>query len=299
MDPLAASATDVSFAYDGVLAVDGVSMSIPEGTAAALLGPNGAGKTTFVRLLTGSLTPDEGTLSLFGEPPTASDRQRLGVLPQAFAPPERLTPRELLRYYGGLYDEARAPGAVIDELGLEDAADRQYRRLSGGQQRRCCLGIAMINDPDFLVLDEPTAGIDPGGKRTLWRYLPELVEAGTTLLVTTHDMVEAERLAERIGFFHGGRLLAFDTADALVSEHLGQRRLHIEADDLETVASALDGAVIRDDAVQVESVEQASLPEIVERALATDAELTSVRWDQPPLEELFTTMVDPGEAMEE
>lgn len=295
MGPPAVEARDVTFAYDGAPAVDGVSMALPAGTAAALLGPNGAGKTTFVRLATGTLAPDAGSLRLLGDAPDAVDRERLGVLPQAFTPPDRLTPRELLAYYGGLYDDARPAGAVLEELGLEEAADRQYRRLSGGQRRRCCLGIALINEPEFLVLDEPTAGIDPGGKRALWAYLPALVDAGTTLLVTTHDMVEAERLADRIGFFHEGRLLAFDTADALVAEHLGRRRLLIETADPAAVAGALEGATVRDGTVAVDGVDQAALPDHVDRAVATGVEVTSVRWDRPPLEELFTGVIDAGE----
>lgn len=294
MEPVAAEADEVRFAYDDVLAVDGVSMSIPEGTAAALLGPNGAGKTTFVRLVTGSLSPDAGSIELYGAAPTRGDRERIGVLPQSFTPPERLTPRELLTYYGGLYDHARPVDALIDELGLEEAADRQYRRLSGGQQRRCCLGIALINDPDFLVLDEPTAGIDPGGKRDIWRYLPALVESGTTLLVTTHDMVEAERLADRIGFFHEGQLLAFDTAEALVSEHLGHRRLFIDCADEEAIADELDGATIHDGTVIVDAVDQGELADLVDRVLDVGADISALRWEQPPLEELFTTMVDPA-----
>lgn len=292
----AAEATDVAFAYDDTLAVDGVSMELPAGTAAALLGPNGAGKTTFIRLLTGTLTPDRGAVSLFGDAPEALDRHRLGVLPQSFTPPERLTPRELLRYYAGLYDQTRPVATILDELGIAEAADRQYRRLSGGQQRRTCLGIALINDPDLLVLDEPTAGIDPGGKRAIWEYLPDLVDDGTTLLVTTHDMVEAERLADRVGFFHDGRLLAFDTAEALVSEHLGQRRLTIETVDPATVASSLDGArIVGDDGVAVDEVSQDELADLVDAALAAGVEVGALRWEQPPLEELFTTIVDEGE----
>lgn len=290
----AVEAESVTFAYDEVPAVDGASMALPAGTAAALLGPNGAGKTTFIRLLTGVLAPASGSVSLFGVEPDAVDRHRIGVLPQSFTPPERLTPRELLRYYGGLYGDHRPVATVLDDLGITAAADRQFRRLSGGQQRRTCLGIALINDPDLLVLDEPTAGIDPGGKRALWRYLPELVDDGTTLLVTTHDMVEADRLADRVGFFHEGRLLAFDTAEALVSEHLGQRRLVVETTDPEAVASALPSATVIDGAAVVESVEQADLATLVETATAAGVELGAIRWEQPPLEELFATMVEDG-----
>lgn len=294
MDTPVVDATDVTFAYDASPAVDGVSLTLEPGSSSAVLGPNGAGKTTFIRLVTGVLTPDSGAVSLFGEPVDSLDRSRIGVLPQSFTPPERLTPRELLTYYRGLYDDGRSPETLLDELGVGDAADRQYRRLSGGQQRRTCLAIALVNDPDLLILDEPTAGIDPGGKRWLWRYLPELVEAGTTLLVTTHDMVEADRLAERVGFFHDGRLLAFDTAEALVSEHLGHRRLIIETDTPSIVADAITGAVVTDGSVTVEPVEQADLTGIVEHALASGADLTALRWERPPLEELFTAMTLPS-----
>ena len=290
-----AEAADVTFSYDSEPAVDGVSFSLPAGTAAALLGPNGAGKTTFIRLLTGILTPDDGSVRLFGGDLTEADRARLGVLPQGFTPQARLTPRELLKYYGGLYPESRSVTTVLEELGIESAADRQYRRLSGGQQRRTCLGIALINRPRFLVLDEPTAGIDPGGKRALWRYLPKLVDAGTTLLVTTHDMVEAERLADRIGFFHQGELLAFDTAEALVEEYLGQRHLIIETSAPAHIAERLKAASMTDDAVRVEGVTQSELGGLVDQVLDVGVEVSALRWEQPPLEELFTTMIDGGE----
>src|SRR6056297_853038 len=176
-------AEDVRRRYGDTVALDGVSLSVGEGEVFALIGPNGAGKTTLVRALTGTTEPDSGAVSVFGTDPTEADRQRLGLLPQSFDPPERLTARELIEYYAGLYDEARDPEAVLSEVGLDSGDSTWYENLSGGQKRRTCVGTALVNDPDVLFLDEPTTGIDPGGRRALWSLIEELAERGTTVFL--------------------------------------------------------------------------------------------------------------------
>ena len=285
-------AKHLSYAYDGVTALDTITMSVLKGSVVALLGPNGAGKTTFIRLLTGTLTPQQGEISLFGHQPARIDRERIGVLPQSFEPPERLTPRELLGYYGGLYDHASEPEGILHDLGLEAIADRPYRKLSGGEQRRTCLGTALVNDPELLVLDEPTARIDPAGKRDIWNYIPRLVDAGTTIILATHDMVEAERLAEQVGFFYEGRLIAFGTAEELVADRLGQRRLVIETSTPQVLHDAIDVGESAEDAVIIDEVGIDELPALIEHIVATETSIGSIRWEHPPLEELFLTLID-------
>src|SRR6056297_2069271 len=157
-EPLVAE--ELRKSYGDTTAVDGVSLTVDEGEVFGLIGPNGAGKTTLVRCLTGT-TAYEGTASVLGDPPKEVERSRIGLLPQSFSPPERLTARELLDYYAGLYGESRDPETVLEEVGLADDADTWYEKLSGGQQRRACVGITLVNDPDVLFLDEPTTGIDP------------------------------------------------------------------------------------------------------------------------------------------
>jgi ABC-2 type transport system ATP-binding protein len=226
MDDAALLAEDVRRQYGDRVALDGVSLTVERGEVFALVGPNGAGKTTLVRALTGT-TDCEGRVELFGDAPTNVERSRIGLLPQAFSPPARLTARELIDYYGGLYEAARDTDSLLSDLGLADSAGTWYENLSGGQRRRVCVGTALVNDPAILVLDEPTTGIDPAGRRTLWTLLDALAAGGTTILLTTHDMAEAERLADRVGLLAEGRLAAVDTPERLVTEHGGASRLEI------------------------------------------------------------------------
>ncbi|WP_312909192.1 ABC transporter ATP-binding protein [Natronosalvus caseinilyticus] len=231
-------ADDLEKSYGETVALSGVSLTVDPGEVVGLIGPNGAGKTTFVRALTGTTVPDSGSVAILGTEPSAVDRNRLSVLPQDFSPPDRLTARELLAYYAGLYDDARDPETVLEDVGLETAGDTWYENLSGGQQRRVCVGATLVNDPDLLFLDEPTTGIDPAGRRTVWRLLEALAAGGTTIVLTTHDMAEAERLADRVGLLANGSLLAQGAPAELVAEHGGSSRLRIE---LESAGDSADG----------------------------------------------------------
>jgi ABC-2 type transport system ATP-binding protein len=223
-------AEDVRREYGDTVALEAVSLSVDAGEVYALVGPNGAGKTTLVRALTGT-TDHEGRVELFGAPAREADPERLGLLPQEFDPPARLTARELVDYYGGLYDDRRPTGAVLADVGLADDADSWYETLSGGQKRRACVATALVNDPDLLVLDEPTTGIDPAGRRSLWALIERLAGGGTTVLLTTHYMEEAERLADRVGMLAGGRLVAEGSPEALVADHGGRPRLELRFED--------------------------------------------------------------------
>jgi len=183
--------------YGDVVALDGVDIRVESGEVFGLIGPNGAGKTTLVRALTGT-TEAEGDLRVFGVPPREVDPQRIGLLPQSFDPPERLTATELVGYYGGLYDAARDAESVLRDVGMADDADVWYETLSGGQKRRTCVATAIVNDPDLLFLDEPTTGIDPAGRRSIHRLIERLAGGGTTVFLTSHAMDEVERLADRV-----------------------------------------------------------------------------------------------------
>ena len=280
-------AEDVRRAYGDTVAVDGVSLSVDEGEVFALVGPNGAGKTTLVRALVGT-TDAEGHVAVFGGPPTEMDRQRLGLLPQSFDPPARLTVRELLAYYAGLYDETRSVESVLADVGLTDAAGTWYENLSGGQQRRACVGTALVNDPDVLVLDEPTTGIDPAGRRALWRLVEELAAAGTTVFLTTHYMEEAERLADRVGLLDGGELVACDAPAALVERHGGESRLVVETDADPSVTGAVNyPAEFADGQLTVYDVPPEAIGEVVAALEATGAAYDALSWTEPDLEDVY------------
>ena len=289
------SADDVSKSYGGVEALDGVSLSIRAGEVFALIGPNGAGKTTLVRTLTGTVEPSAGSISVFGAAPDAVDSDRLGVLPQSFSPPGRLTARELLEYYAGLYDAPLDPEDVLATVGLRDAGDTWYENLSGGQQRRVCLGSALINDPDLLFLDEPTTGIDPAGRRTVAERVETLAAGGTTVLLTTHDMAEAQTLADRVGLLADGELVAVGTPEELLAEHGGESRLEIDLDaDADTAASTLaehgfDVTATRR-GIDVQGIAPTEIGRVVDALDAEGLAYTALTWREPTLEDVYMTL---------
>ncbi|WP_290810120.1 ABC transporter ATP-binding protein [Halovivax sp.] len=300
MEP-AVVAEGVTKRYGESVALDGVSLSIEPGEVFGLIGPNGAGKTTLVRALTGTLAPDAGDVRLLGVDPSGVDRDRIGVLPQAFSPPNRLTARELLTYYAGLYPAARGPETVLADVGLTDAADTWYENLSGGQRRRVCVGAALVNDPDVLVLDEPTTGIDPAGRRTVWGLVEALAESGTTVLLTTHDMAEAERLADRVGLLADGEMVATGTPEALVSEHAGESRLTVElgeptASSAEDVGEGVDPRTIetvpysaeaRPGRLVVRDVEPRDIGAVAAALEEAGIAYTGLDWSEPGLEAVY------------
>jgi ABC-2 type transport system ATP-binding protein len=282
--------------YGETVALDGVSLSVAAGEVVALVGPNGAGKTTLVRALTGT-TDAEGTVEVFGQRPTAVDPARVGLLPQSFDPPARLTARELLSYYGGLYTDSRSVEAVLAEVGLDDAAATYYENLSGGQQRRTCVGIALMNDPELLFLDEPTTGIDPAGRQALWTLLEDLVAGGATVVLTTHDMVEAHRLADRVGLLANGELVAMDDPDALVAEYGGQSRLVVETagDSPGDLAAVIDHPLdVSEDAVVVRDIAPTAIGDVVAALEAAGVTYDALTWKQPDLEDVYLELA--GEA---
>jgi len=286
MDALVAE--DVRRRYGDAVALDGVSLSVERGEVFCLVGPNGAGKTTLVRALTGTTAAD-GTVRVLGEPPRAVARERVGLLPQDFTPPERLTARELLAYYGGLYDEAIAADDLLETVGLADAADVRYEHLSGGQQRRTCVGSALVNDPDVLFLDEPTTGIDPAGRRALWGVLEGLAESGTTIFLTTHDMAEAQRLADRVGLIADGSLLAVDSPAALIDAHGGEQRLRV-ATDAETVPDLGYEADLIDGQLTVRNVPATAVGDVVATLEAAGVEYEQLTWTEPDLEDVYLAL---------
>lgn len=206
-----------------VLALDGLSLAVECGSVYGLLGPNGAGKTTLVRVLATLLVPDSGSARVAGidvrlDP--AGVRARIGLAGQAAAIDELLTGRENLEMVGRLYGlprrhARRRAGEILERIRLTDAADRQVRTYSGGMRRRLDLAASLAGRPQVLLLDEPTAGLDPASRVDLWELIGELVGTGTTVLLTTQYLEEAERLADRIAVIDHGRLVSEGTGDQL------------------------------------------------------------------------------------
>ena len=296
MSPVLA-AEDVRKTYGDTVALDGVSLTAQAGEVVVLVGPNGAGKTTLVRSLTGTITPDAGSIRVLGSAPDGVDRNRLGVLPQSFAPPDRLTAIELIRYYAGLYDDARVPADVLETVGIADVANTRYEHLSGGQQRRVCLGAALVNDPDVLLLDEPTTGIDPAGRRTVREQIESLAEGGATILVTTHDMDEAERIADRVVLLANGCVSATGSPADLIEAHGGSARVIVEFDDDSAVSRALTAFEQKElDAersrhrVVVHDVPSESIASIVSELETAEIDYDGLEWRRPALEDAYLAL---------
>lgn len=200
--------------YGATRAVDGLSFAVAPGEVFALLGPNGAGKTTTVEILEGYRRPDGGAVRVLGLDPIGDARRlklQIGVMLQADGLQPGLTPRELLRLYAAFFPAPLHPDELLDRVGLREAAATRCRRLSGGQKRRLALAVALIGRPRLVFLDEPTTGMDPQARLATWAIVRALREAGTTILLTTHLLDEAERLADRVAIVDRGRLVALGT----------------------------------------------------------------------------------------
>ena len=221
-------AQNLQKSYAGTRVVNDLSLDIQRGECYGLLGPNGAGKTTTLRLLLGLIEADQGELSLLGHvvPQQARvARLRVGVVPQMDNLDPDFTVTENLRVYGRYFDmteaeiEARIP-MLLDFANLTNKRDAKIPTLSGGMKRRLTLARALVNDPDIIFLDEPTTGLDPQARHLIWQRLRELTAQGKTLLLTTHFMDEAERLCHRLAILDEGRMIAQDTPQALIQQHI-------------------------------------------------------------------------------
>jgi ABC-2 type transport system ATP-binding protein len=201
-------------AYAGHQALRGIDFEIRAGEVFGLLGPNGAGKTTTIEILEGYRRRDAGEVEVLGEDPeraTRAWRERLGVVLQSSSLYPNLTVREHLATFAGYYDRALEPSDVIGIVGLEEKANARVRTLSGGQKRRLDLGLALVGEPELIFLDEPTTGFDPGARRTAWDTIRNLRSLGTTILLTTHYLDEAEQLADRVAVLREGEIVRVGT----------------------------------------------------------------------------------------
>ncbi len=211
--------------YGAVVAVDGLTLTVNCAEVLGLLGPNGAGKSTSVNLAVGLLAPDGGRVAVNGRNPRDPDaRQRLGVAPQALALYDMLSGRENLRFFGQMYGLTGAKLAervrwALDFVGLAERADDRVGAYSGGMKRRLNLAAALVHDPELILLDEPTVGVDPHSRNQIFENILELKRLGRTLIYTTHYMEEAERLCDRVAIIDHGKLLALGSVDALLATH--------------------------------------------------------------------------------
>jgi ABC-2 type transport system ATP-binding protein len=200
--------------YGDHVAVDDLSFTVDPGTIVALLGPNGAGKTTTVETLEGFRRPDGGAVRVLGLDPIADHEaltRRIGVMLQRGGVYTAIRPPEVLKLFASYYDDAADPDELLERVGLGEHRRTAFRHLSGGEQQRLSLALALVGRPQVAFLDEPTAGIDPGGRQLIRQVIADLRSDGVTVLLTTHDLDEAERLADRVVIIDHGRVLAAGT----------------------------------------------------------------------------------------
>jgi ABC-2 type transport system ATP-binding protein len=294
------SVKELRKSYDGFEAVRGIDLGVAAGEIFAFLGPNGAGKTTTVEILEGYRTRDEGEVSVLGVDPQRADRdwrQRVGfVLQESRLVPE-LTPRETVEQYAGYYAAPRDVDDTVALVGLTDKADVRTSKLSGGQQRRLDVALALIGDPELLFLDEPTTGFDPSARRQAWDVIGGLRDLGKTVFLTTHYMDEAQALADRVAIITAGRIVATGRPEEIGGQNHARTEISfrlpagISSGDLPAAVGArarIDAGAVSlkaDDPVPV-------LRELTNWAIERGVGLPSLQVRRPTLEDVYLELTD-------
>jgi ABC-2 type transport system ATP-binding protein len=267
--------TGLRKSYGSHEAVRGIDFEIAAGEVFGLLGPNGAGKTTTIEILEGYRKRDAGEVEVLGADPQKASgawRERVGVVLQSSSLYPGLTVRESLQVFAGYYEKPRSPDEVIEIVGLTEKANARCRTLSGGQKRRLDLGLGLIGDPELLFLDEPTTGFDPGARRAAWDTIRNLRSLGTTILLTTHYLDEAEQLSDRVAVLREGRIIRVGTPAELTGESA-----------LTEIRFKLDGELV----VETTTDPTRRLHELTSEALERGEELDGLEVRRPTLEAVY------------
>ena len=278
--PSAIVVSDLTKSYGGTQALRGVSFEVAEGEVYGLLGPNGAGKTTTVEILEGYRARDGGEAIVLGHDPgdaSGALRERIGVVLQQSELSPLLTVRETHLLFAGYYAQPRDVDEVVELVGLAEKRDARVKTLSGGQKRRLDLGVALVGNPDLVFLDEPTTGFDPAARRAAWDLVRSLRALGTTILLTTHYLDEAQQLADRVAVLSGGVIVREGTP----AELIGDSRLT-------EIRYLRDGEFV---VVETDEPTRA-LNELTSEALADGRELEHLEVRRPTLEDVYLELVD-------
>ena len=296
---------DLTRTYGELVAVDGVSFEVSPGEIVGLIGPNGAGKTTLLECLEGLRTPSGGSVRVLDvDPahPTPAWRTRIGVQLQTAALPPKIKVREAMSLFASLYDHPADTDELLEELGIAAKRDAYVEKLSGGQRQRVFIALALINRPELVFLDELTTALDPQARLAMWDVVRSIREGGATVLMTTHDMDEAQALCDRVGIIDHGRLIALDTVPNLVASLGGGAEVELRTSEPVT-AEALDGVEgvsnlrIRGCQVRLHAPDTRFPQRIIEALEATGVAVSDVRVSAPDLEDVFLSLT--GRSMRE
>ncbi|HNP35582.1 MAG TPA: ABC transporter ATP-binding protein [Woeseiaceae bacterium] len=271
--------------YPGVRAVDGVSFSVTEGICFGLLGPNGAGKTTTVEIIEGVTPPTSGEVWYMGKPAGQRFREEVGIQFQATALQDYITVRETLEMFRQLYGRRANLDDVIAACSLGELLDRDNRKLSGGQRQRLFLAVALVNRPRLVFLDEPTTGLDPQARRNFWDLVKRIKADGTTVILTTHYMDEAQVLCDEIAIMDSGNIVTQGTPDNLLRERYPGLIIELPVEDITGDLGAMDHRIL----------DKLGIVEIVSTDVSTSLaalapkviNLNRIKIRQPNLEDLF------------
>ena len=289
--------------FGSLQALGGVSIQIKQGEFFGLLGPNGAGKSTLINILSGLLRADAGTISVLGSDVRKNYRRArslLGVVPQEVVVDPFFTVRETLQFqsgYFGIKNNDVWIDELLDNLGLADKADTNMRRLSGGMKRRVLIAQALVHKPAVLVLDEPTAGVDVELRQSMWRFIRRLHSQGTTVILTTHYLEEAEELCDRIAIIDRGQVIALETKQDLLARGLGQKLLVRAKSVIDCVPDKFVERVIRHDGNELEMAlnrDADSVMQILDDLRSGGIEVDYVSVLSDSLEDVFVQMVGEG-----
>jgi len=277
-------------AYKDVIAVDGLDLEVQAGECFGLLGPNGAGKTTTVEICEGLTPLDSGEVEVLGfrwSSDAAQLRQRLGIQLQDTQLSEKLTVHETVRLFRSFFRQGAEASEVIARVQLEEKQNSRVGDLSGGQKQRLALACALVGDPDFLFLDEPTTGLDPQARRQLWELIEEFKQSGRTILLTTHYMDEAERLCDRVAIMDHGKKIALGTPRELIASTCAEQMVEFTAG---SASKALDVPALRriDGVREVRTENGAVLMQVTQLHTSVPALLTELTRQNVPLTELRT-----------
>ncbi|MGO8872398.1 MAG: ABC transporter ATP-binding protein [Acidimicrobiales bacterium] len=293
-ESVAVRVRNLSKSYAGVPAVRGVDLDIAHGEIFALLGPNGAGKTTTVEILEGYRDRDGGEVSVLGVDPGRHRghlKSRIGIVLQSTGVERYLTALETITMYAGFFPNPREPEEVIDLVGLTAKRNDRVIKLSGGQQRRLDVAIALVGDPELLFLDEPTTGFDPSARHEAWDVVESLASLGKTVVLTTHYMEEAQHLADRVAVVVDGRIIAGGPPDSLAQRDRAQTRIRFRVPNGVDPPAGIGGPPTTDGVVNV-SVDDVvpALEELLGWARKHGLNLDSLEVTKPSLEDVYLSL---------
>ena len=281
--------TNLRKEFPGVKAVDGISFAVKPGICFGMLGPNGAGKTTTMEIMEGVQQASGGEVLYKGKPRDRLFKDQIGIQFQSTALPDFLTVREVLQLFQSYYPKKRDLEEIIGLCSLREYLDRDTRKLSGGQRQRLLLGLALVNDPELIFLDEPTTGLDPQSRRNFWELIERITGEHKTVVLSTHYMDEAYQLCDELIIMDHGAIIAQDTPDTLLKAHFkesvvqlpGQHRVHLEGYTI----------VERKEALEVHT---ADVNELLQKLLSQNVDLSQVQVKPRTLEDLFIKLTGKG-----